>query len=78
MDPTFPATNANDISDYTPQGCYAEGGYGRAVVYRQDQLSTSTLTTEICLSACKSQNYPLAATEYGSEYVFLNGANMPY
>lgn len=67
MDPTFPPTNANDISSYTPQGCYAESGNGRALAYRQYQLAASTMTTETCLSACKSQGYPLAATEYGQE-----------
>ncbi|KAL8826061.1 MAG: hypothetical protein Q9191_004032 [Dirinaria sp. TL-2023a] len=67
MDPTFPATDANDISDYTPQGCYTESGNGRALVYRQNQLSTTNMTTETCLAACKSQNYPLAGTEYASE-----------
>lgn len=67
MDPTFPVTDPNTISDYMPQGCYAEGNYGRAVTYRQDQLDTATLTTEKCLAACKSQSYPLAGTEFGGE-----------
>lgn len=69
MDPTFPTSDSATVADYTAEGCYTEGYNGRAVAYRQDQLSTSNLTTEICLQACKSQNYPLAATEYSSEFV---------
>ncbi|MCJ1459416.1 hypothetical protein MMC28_009794 [Mycoblastus sanguinarius] len=67
MDPTFPPTDDSTISDYSPEGCYTEGTNGRAVVYRQNQLSSSNLTTELCLETCKSQNYPLAATEYSGD-----------
>ncbi|KAL8994275.1 MAG: hypothetical protein Q9169_005710 [Polycauliona sp. 2 TL-2023] len=67
MDPTYPSSDSSDILTYTPQGCYTEGYNGRAVAFRQSQLSTKNLTTKACLSTCKSQNYPLAATEYGSE-----------
>ncbi|KAL8712392.1 MAG: hypothetical protein Q9220_003240 [cf. Caloplaca sp. 1 TL-2023] len=67
MDPTYPPSDISDILDYTPQGCYTEGYNGRAVAFRQDQLSATNLTTEACLSACKKQNFPLAATEYGGD-----------
>ncbi|KAI4280101.1 MAG: hypothetical protein L6R38_004714 [Xanthoria sp. 2 TBL-2021] len=67
MDPTYPPSDSSDILTYTPQGCYTEGYNGRAVAFRQSQLSTKNLTTRACLSTCKSQNFPLAATEYGSE-----------
>lgn len=67
VDPTFPIVDPNTISDYMPQGCFAEGNSGRAVTYRQNQLDFNTLTTEKCLSACKVQGYPLAGTEYGGE-----------
>ncbi|KAI4226415.1 MAG: hypothetical protein L6R36_003173 [Xanthoria steineri] len=67
MDPTYPPSDSSDILTYTPQGCYTEGYNGRAVAFQQSQLSTKNLTTKACLSTCKSQNFPLAATEYGSE-----------
>ncbi|MCJ1255436.1 hypothetical protein MMC24_003252 [Lignoscripta atroalba] len=71
MDPTFPPIDETTIVDYSPLGCYTEGYSGRAVAYRQEQLSTTTLTTETCLQACKDGNYPLAATEYAGECVSL-------
>ncbi|KAL9601363.1 MAG: hypothetical protein Q9219_002539 [cf. Caloplaca sp. 3 TL-2023] len=67
MDPAYPPSDSSDILDYTPEGCYTEGYNGRAVAFRQDQLSSTNLTTKGCLSACKSQYFPLAATEYGGE-----------
>ena len=67
MDPTFPPSESDTIVDYTPEGCYTEGTNGHAVAFRQDQLSEADLTTESCLQACKSQGYPLAATEYSQE-----------
>ncbi|KAI4160730.1 MAG: hypothetical protein L6R39_000189 [Caloplaca ligustica] len=67
MDPTYPPSDSSNVLDYTPEGCYTEGYNGRAVAFRQDQLSSTNLTTEACLGACKSQNFPLAATEYGGE-----------
>ncbi|KAL8780989.1 MAG: hypothetical protein Q9194_000591 [Teloschistes cf. exilis] len=67
MDPTYPPSDQSDILDYTPEGCYTEGYNGRAVGFRQDQVNSTTMTTESCLRACKSQNFPLAATEYGGE-----------
>ncbi|KAI4113773.1 MAG: hypothetical protein LQ338_008116 [Usnochroma carphineum] len=69
MDPTYPPSDSSSICDYTPEGCYTEGYNGRAVAFRQDQLTSQNLTIEACLGACKSQDFPLAATEYGGEYV---------
>jgi hypothetical protein len=65
QDPTFPYDNTSIISDYTPQGCWTEGTNGRTLVYRQDALSTATLTVEECLFSCKAGGYPLAGVEYG-------------
>ena len=71
MDPTFPPASAAKISDYVPQGCYSDSStYGRALAYRQDQLDTTILTTELCLGACLASGYPLAGTEYSGEYAY--------
>lgn len=78
MDPTFPPASAAKIADYIPQGCYSDIAVtGRALVYRQDQLDQTTLTTELCLGACLSQGYPLAGTEYGGEYVCFTSLYVP-
>ena len=66
MDPTFQTVNSSTISDYQPLGCYTEGSNGRALAYQQS-LDSSTMTTELCLQACKTANYPLAGTEYGGQ-----------
>ena len=48
-------------------GCYTDQlSQGRAVYFSQD-IDGSALTTELCLSTCKDQGYPFAATEYSSE-----------
>ena len=67
QDPTFPTTDQKSIAGYKPAGCYAEGVGGRTLVYRQDQVSSSSLTTESCLSACRAGGYPYAGTEFGAE-----------
>ncbi|MCJ1478920.1 hypothetical protein MMC13_007604 [Lambiella insularis] len=67
QDPTFNPVNTSTISDYMPVGCYSEGTNGRAINFQQNNLVASTMTTEICLQACKNEGYPLAATEYASE-----------
>ena len=73
MDPTFPPASAAVISNYMPQGCYSDDSTsGRALVYLQDQLSSTDLTTEICLGACMSLGYPLAGTEYAGQYAYPN------
>jgi WSC domain len=80
-DPTYPAVDLSTIvSDYVSLGCYTEGTGYRAVTYRQDQLSSSSLTTQACLSACGNEYYPLAATEFAGEcycgYI-LQGGSVP-
>ncbi|KAL8799931.1 MAG: hypothetical protein Q9182_005519 [Xanthomendoza sp. 2 TL-2023] len=67
MDPTYPPSDISDILTYTPEGCYTEGYNGRAVAFRQSQLDSKSMTTKVCLGACKSQNFPLAALEFGGE-----------
>lgn len=67
VDPTFKPTDSTTISDYQALGCYTEGTAGRAVYYQQHGFDASALTTETCLQACKSQNYPFAATEFANE-----------
>jgi hypothetical protein len=66
QDPTFPYDNTSIISDYTPQGCWTDSSSsGRTLVYRQNALSTATLTVEQCLFSCKADGYPLAGVEFG-------------
>ncbi|KAL8691683.1 MAG: hypothetical protein Q9224_004118 [Gallowayella concinna] len=67
MDPTYPPSDSSDIMSYTPEGCYTEGYNGRAVAFRQSQLDSKSMTTKTCLGACKRQNFPLAALEFGGE-----------
>lgn len=71
QDPTFPSTNPSVITDYVASGCYAEGTSGRSLVYRQDNLDSTTLTVEGCLMSCKNNGYPLAGVEYGVSNNFL-------
>lgn len=66
QDPTFPYDNTSVISDYTAQGCWTDdSSSGRTLIYRQNALSTSTLTVEECLFSCKTDGYPLAGVEFG-------------
>jgi hypothetical protein len=68
QDTTYPLVDLTTIaSDYTSLGCYTEATSTRAVTYRQDQLDSTKLTTEACLTACGNEYYSLAATEYGGE-----------
>ncbi|KUJ21127.1 WSC-domain-containing protein [Mollisia scopiformis] len=67
QDPTFPVVNDSIISDYQSIGCYAEGTNGRVLNWRQDQLSTTNMTTQECLYACKDNGYPIAGLEFGQE-----------
>lgn len=67
MDPTFKPVDATTISDYQSLGCYTEGTSGRAIFYQQHSFDASALTTETCLQVCKSQSFPLAATEFSRE-----------
>jgi hypothetical protein len=67
QDTTFPTVNDSTIADYKPMGCYSEGTNGRSLAWRQDQLSTTNLTVEECLYACKDGGYSFAGVEYGQE-----------
>lgn len=60
QDPTFPTVDDSIISDYQSIGCYSEGTSGRALNWRQNQLSTTNLTIEECLYACKDNGFPVA------------------
>ncbi|KAH8812150.1 WSC domain-containing protein, partial [Xylogone sp. PMI_703] len=78
--PTVDLSTIDIVSQYTAKGCYSEGVGYRAVTYRQNQLASSTLTTEQCLLACGNQYYPLAATEYHGECYcgyMLQGGSAP-
>ncbi|KAI1823578.1 WSC domain-containing protein [Xylaria intraflava] len=69
MDPTFPPLeDQTDIKEYVPVGCWTDdSSQGRALFYRQDNVNSSTLTTETCLKSCLSGGFPFAGTEYGGE-----------
>jgi hypothetical protein len=67
MDPTFPTVNENTIADYASLGCYSEGTNGRALVWQQNQLSTTNMTVEECLFACKDGGYSFAGVEYATQ-----------
>ena len=67
QDTTFPTVVDTIISDYMPMGCYSEGTPGRSLAWRQDQLSTTNLTVEECLFACKDGGYSFAGVEFGQE-----------
>ena len=67
QDPTFPIVDDSDISDYQSLGCYREGNVGKSLAWRQDQVASTDLTLEKCLSACKVGGYAFAGVEYGQE-----------
>ncbi|KAI0871876.1 WSC domain-containing protein [Hypoxylon argillaceum] len=69
MDPTFPPlSEQTSITEYVPVGCWTDDSSdGKALFYRQDNLDTSTLTTELCLQSCLSGGFPFAGTEYAGE-----------
>ncbi|KAI0402703.1 WSC domain-containing protein [Xylaria palmicola] len=69
MDPTFPPLeDQKDTSEYVPVGCWTDdSSQGKALFYRQDNLDSSTLTTEKCLQSCLSGGFPFAGTEFGGE-----------
>ncbi|KAK6856161.1 hypothetical protein PG995_008312 [Apiospora arundinis] len=68
-DTTFPSTLGLTTKDYQPVGCWADNGLssGRALGYFQEQLSSSALTTEMCLQACLDAGFPYAGTEYAGQ-----------
>lgn len=67
QDPTFPTVDNTIISDYKALGCYSEGTSGRSLAWRQDQVSSSSLTIESCLTACKQGGYDIVGVEFGQE-----------
>ncbi|KAL2256959.1 hypothetical protein VTK26DRAFT_841 [Humicola hyalothermophila] len=68
QDPTFQPIDEVTIEDYDPLGCWTDDStLGRALVYRQDQVDSATMTTEKCLQACRDGGFPFAGTEYGGE-----------
>ena len=66
-DPTFSPISPGATTGYVFKGCYSEATAGRAVALRQTQLDYYTMTPDMCLAACKSQAYPMAALEYYGE-----------
>ena len=79
-DPTFPPVNPSTISDYRPLGCYTEASDNNRALIFQQNVSSSALTTEICLSSCKAMGMPYAGTEYSGECfcgTFLNPGSVP-
>jgi hypothetical protein len=48
-------------------GCYSENSTGRSLAWRQDQVSSASLTIETCLLACKKEGYSFAGVEFGQE-----------
>ncbi|KAK4146929.1 WSC domain-containing protein [Dichotomopilus funicola] len=67
-DPTFLPVEDVTIEDYHALGCWTDdSSMGRALVYRQDQVASASLTTKSCLQACRDGGYPFAGTEFGGE-----------
>ena len=79
-DPTFPSVNPSTISDYVSLGCYTEASNNNRALIFQQNITSSTMTTEICLSSCKAMGMPYAGTEYSGECycgTFLNPGSVP-
>jgi hypothetical protein len=69
QDPTFPSAADVTIADYHSLGCWTDdSSYGRALVYQQTQLNSSTLTTEECLQTCRDGEFPFAGTEFSGTW----------
>ena len=65
-DPTF--RPIDDTPDYAKLGCWTDdSSLGRALVFRQDQLDSATLTSTKCLDACHKGGFPFAGTQFGGE-----------
>lgn len=80
QDPTFPPANPSTIDDYVSLGCYTEASNNNRALIIEPALDPSTMTTEICLAACKNLGYPYAGTEYSQECycgTFLNPGSVP-
>lgn len=80
-DPTFEPVDTSTIADYVPVGCYTDDStVGRTLAY-QGNLDPTTMTTEVCLKACKDDGYPFAGTEYGRKlnpFTSLYSGNASY
>jgi hypothetical protein len=79
-DPTFTPANPSTVSDYRPLGCYTEASDNNRALIFQQNVSSSALTTEICLSSCKAMGMPYAGTEYSGQCfcgTFLNPGSVP-
>jgi hypothetical protein len=79
-DPTFPHVNPSTTSDYVSLGCYTEASDNNRALIFQQNVDSSALTTEICLSSCKAMGMPYAGTEYSGECycgTFLNPGSVP-
>jgi hypothetical protein len=48
-DPTFLPVNPSTISDYVSLGCYTEASNNNRALIFQQNITSSTMTTEICL-----------------------------
>lgn len=80
QDPTFPIVDDTTVSDFQSIGCYSEGSNGRSLAWRQDQVSSTSLTIESCLSACKKKGYSFAGVEFAQECycgVVLGNGTLP-
>ncbi|KAL2753572.1 hypothetical protein ACRALDRAFT_1077437 [Sodiomyces alcalophilus JCM 7366] len=67
-DPTFPDPDQVDEDDYVDIGCWTDDSTaGRALSWPQDQLSSSEMTPQLCIAACRAGGFPHAGVEYGSE-----------
>lgn len=70
QDPTFEPIQNVTTADYVPLGCWTDdSSLGRALVYHQDQLDATHMTTETCLQACRNGGFPFAGTEFGGTYI---------
>jgi hypothetical protein len=79
-DPTFPPVNPSTIRDYVSLGCYTEASNNNRALIFQQNITSSTMTTEICLSSCKAMGMPYAGTEYAGQCfcgTFLNPGSVP-
>ena len=79
-DPTFPPVNPSTISDYVSLGCYTEASNNNRALIFQQNITSLTMSTEICLSSCKAMGMPYAGTEYSGECycgTFLNPGSVP-
>ncbi|ROT40395.1 WSC-domain-containing protein [Sodiomyces alkalinus F11] len=67
-DPTFPDPALVDEDDYVDIGCWSDDStVGRTLSWPQDQLSSSQMTPQLCIAACKAGGFPHAGVEFGGE-----------